>query len=457
MIFPGICICFIEKTSYTLLLLLAKVKWKSSLKKLKGRCLKMSILIRNVWLNGENEDVFIDNGVFEKIGADLNVEAKTVIDANGMAILPSFHNAHTHAAMTLMRGYADDLELHKWLSQHIWPFESRITEEDVYNGARLACLEMIKSGTTFFNDMYWYYHSTARAVEEMGLRAELSAVLIDNFDSDKARQQREYNARLLEETEQYSDRIKFALGPHAIYTVSEDSLRWCAEFAEENDLQIHLHLSETEKEVADCKGEHDLLPVEYLNQIGVLGPNVVAVHMVWVAPEEIDLLAENQVRIAHCPTSNMKLCSGKFPYSTFAEEGFQIAIGTDGCSSNNNLDMGEELKIAALHEKSVENEPTALPAEECFRLGTESSAGMFGLNGGIIAEGRLADCILVDLDNERLVPGHDLISDIVYSADSSCIDTTICAGKVLMRNRKVEGEQEIVAAARESTRRLAGG
>jgi 5-methylthioadenosine/S-adenosylhomocysteine deaminase len=408
----------------------------------------MSILIKQVRFNDQSVDVYISGNQIRKIGDASGQTAEIVLDGTNKAILPTFHNAHTHAAMTTMRGYADDLELHTWLNDHVWPLEAHVTEEDVYDGARLACLEMIRSGTTFFNDMYWFWHGTARAVEETGLRAALSAVFIDFDDAQKAQEQIGQNQRLFEERAQYSDRIIFQLGPHAIYTVSEKSLRWTAEFAAEHGLMIHTHLSETEKEVADCVKKHGMRPPAYLDSLGFLGPNVTAAHCIWLEPDELELLAQRGVKVLHCPASNMKLCSGKFRFSDAQDAGLHIAIGTDGAASNNNLDMSEEIKLAALLEKHVTADPTALPADPAWHAGTRAGAELFGLNSGVIAEGALADCMLVDLNNERLVPGHNLIADMVYSADSACIDTVICDGKILMQNRHVEGEEEIIAKGR---------
>ena len=410
----------------------------------------MSILIKQVQHNGESVDVFIDGNVIAEISAlaTRHPSPDSVIDGSNKAILPTFHNAHTHAAMAYMRSYADDLELHTWLTDHIWPFESRVTEEDVYHGARLACLEMIKSGTTFFNDMYWFWHGTARAVDEMGLRAALSAVFIDFDDPTKAKEQIEQNRRLFEERDRYSDRIIFQLGPHAIYTVSEKSLRWCKEFADEHGLMIHIHLSETQKEVDDCVAKHGMRPPAYLDSLGFLGPNVTAAHCIWLEQPEMELLSARGVKALHCPTSNMKLASGKFRFTDAVSAGMQIAIGTDGAASNNCLDMGAEIKTAALLEKHFTGNTTALNAQTAWHAGTRAAAEMFGLNSGIIAEGALADCMLVDLNNERLVPGHNLIADMVYSADSSCIDTVICDGKILMQNRHVPNEEEIIAKGR---------
>jgi 5-methylthioadenosine/S-adenosylhomocysteine deaminase len=350
--------------------------------------------------------------------------------------------------MACLRGYADDLELFTWLSGHIWPLESRLTEEDVYDGTRLACLEMIKSGTTFFNDMYWFWNGTARAVEEMGLRAALAPVFIDFDDPLRAADQQAAQQRLLEQSRTCSDRIQFQLGPHAIYTVSEASLRWCAEFAAEHRLTIHTHLCETRQEVDDCVKKHGQRPVDYLESIGFLGPNVLAAHCIWLTLDEKKRLAEHGVKVLHCPVSNMKLASGKFRLTAATQAGLPVAIGTDGCASNNCLDMGAEIKAAALLEKHFLGDTTAFHAPAAWHAGTRAAAEFFGLDSGRIAVGALADCMLVDLNNERLVPGYHLLSDMVYSADSSCIDTVLCDGKILMQNRRVANEEEIIAKGR---------
>ena len=410
----------------------------------------MSILIKQVEWNGAPADVLIEGNRFKTISdCDAGATADTVIDGRGFAILPTFHNAHTHAAMTLMRSYADDLDLFTWLSEHIWPLEATMTEEDVYNGARLACLEMIKSGTTFFNDMYWFFHGTARAVEEMGIRAALAPVLIDAGGTGKTKEQIQLVKTLFEESRRYSDRITFQLGPHAIYTVSKELLQWCAAFAEEHNLMLHIHLSETEKEVQDCIAQHGMRPPEYLDSIGFLSPRVTAAHCIWLTPAEMELLAKRGVKALHCPVSNMKLAAGKFRFTDVANAGVQIAVGTDGCSSNNCLDMRAEIKTAALFEKYFTANPTALNAQTAWHAGTRAGAEIFGLDSGRIAAGAFADCMLINLKNERLAPGFNLISDMVYSADSSCIDTVICDGKILMQNRRVANEEEIIAKGRE--------
>ncbi|WP_028573539.1 amidohydrolase [Desulfonatronovibrio hydrogenovorans] len=431
----------------------------------------MSLLIKNVLLNSRVQDVLIQDSRFTAVCPDLQVQASQVIDGTGKAIFPSFINAHTHAAMTLLRGYADDLELFTWLQDHIWPFEARLTFEDIYIGARLACLEMIKTGTTMFCDMYWHMPATIKAVEEMGIRAALSSVFIDFSDPKKAKEFRARTRKFFRENKP-DERITYILGPHAVYTVSRDSLIWLRDFAADNNLLINIHLAETRKEVEDCIQGHGLRPVEFLESIGFLGPNVISAHTVWVNAQEMDILASRGVKVVHNPVSNMKLASGVFPFREIHKRGICIGLGTDGCSSNNNLDMLEEMKIAALLAKSAGLEGAAVPANvlesdlrqyleqvyldptlftaaQALECATLNGARIFGLDAGRIAPGKLADCILVDLNHYSLVPGHDLVSNLVYSASSECIDTTICNGQVLMQNRKVPGEEEIIKEARQ--------
>lgn len=416
----------------------------------------MSILIKKVRLHNDVVDVLIEGTRFAAIGTDVDAHAATHIDGTGLALLPSFHNAHTHAAMTLLRGYADDMPLHVWLSEHIWPFEAKLTEDDVYWGSKLACLEMIKSGTTFFADMYWHWRGTARAVEEMGLRAALSAAFFDFNDPDRAEPMKQQVMDLHAASAACSDRIQFMLGPHAIYTVSGESLRWLAEYARRHGLLIHMHLSETTKEVDDCLREHGVRPVEYLHSLGLLGPDLILAHAVWMTDAEMALLAQHGVRVVHCPSSNMKLASGQFQYAQMHRHGIAVGLGTDGCCSNNSLDMFGEMKMASLLAKVTAMDSTVLPAAETLGMASRAGAQMYGLDSGSIATGMYADCILVTLDHVQMTPLHSLTSHAVYSATGACVDTTICNGRVLMRHGVVEGEQEIINQARAAvTRRTA--
>ena len=412
----------------------------------------MSILIKNVFLDGRGRNIFIEGNEIVAISeANKKQVAEFVIDGTGKAAIPGLFNAHTHAAMTLLRGYADDMPLRKWLETKIWPVEGKLTENDVYWGTKLACLEMIKSGTTFFNDMYWHWRGSAKAVAECGIRAALSAVFIDGFDEEKAKAQMLRNEALYKESKKLPERIIFALGPHAIYTVSENSLCWVRDFAEKHDLLVHIHLSETETEVEDCIKRHGMRPVEYLNELDFLCARTIACHCTHLSRNEMALLKKHNVKLVHNPTSNMKLAAGRTPYDELKRLGLypNIALGTDGCASNNNLDMFEEMKMASLLHKLYSGDPTSMPAGEAFELATGNAARMFRLNAGEIAESKLADVVLLDLKTVNLVPNHNLISNIVYSANGSCVDTVICDGEILMAERKVKGEDEIREKAQE--------
>lgn len=403
----------------------------------------MGILIKAVLLDGKRKDIFIEGNKIQEIGS-INRESEFKIKGN-FAALPSFVNAHTHAAMTLFRGYCDDMALQEWLEQKIWPAEAKLTEEDVYNGAKLACIEMIKSGTTFFNDMYWHFHGTARAVEETGIRSAISPVLIDLFNEEKRKNCIKEAEKLFEESKKYGERIKYVLGPHAVYSVSEELLKWCREFADKNNLLLHIHASETKKEVDDCIAKNGLRPVEYLDKIGFLGKNVILAHSVWLNSKEIKLIKKNNASVVYNPTSNMKLSSGVFNYAAMKKQRINIALGTDGCASNNNLDILEEMKFGALLQKISMKNP--ISAKEIFDSATINGAKAFNLKSGEIKEGFLADLILIDLKHHHLNPHHDLISNVVYSANESCVNTTICNGKILMQDRKVENEEEIIENA----------
>lgn len=407
------------------------------------------MLIKGARIWGEREaDILIEGNRIKRIAPGIKEGFDEVIDAQGLIALPPFFNGHTHAAMALLRGYADDMPLKEWLEEKIWPIEAKMTEEDVYWGTKLACLEMIKSGTLFFNDMYWHWEGVARAVEEMGLRAAVSAVFIDLFDPKRCEEQKRLNEELFEKARSFSERVIFSLGPHAIYTCSKEGLLWCKEFAQRHGLLIHIHLSETRGEVEESLAKTGLRPVEYLDEIGFLGPEVFCAHAVWLSPDEMDILAQRGAKVIYNPVSNMKLSvGGVFPYGDLRRRGVKVLLGTDGPASNNNLDMLETAKIGSLLQKHHTSDPQALPAEEALRLITEGGAEAFDIPARL-REGDLADLILIDPDDEKMTPGFNLASDLVYSANGSVVDTAICDGKVLMRSRKIEGEEEIREEAR---------
>ncbi|MDD4816726.1 MAG: amidohydrolase [Victivallaceae bacterium] len=415
------------------------------------------ILIKNAWFNGSETDLLLKGNRIAGIGSGLNAaDGAKVIDGTGKAVLPPFYNTHSHAAMTLLRGYADDMELFKWLNEYIWPIEAKLTAEDVYIGTRLAILEMIKSGTVFFNDMYWLQLATVRAAEDMKVRAAVGVMFLEDASGQLSEANRLSNEELLAHRGEFSERIILTLAPHAIYTVSESGLRRCAELSVESGMPVHMHLSETKKEVADCRAAHNgMSPVEYIGTAGLLNRNLIAAHCVAFDDRDFAIFAEAGGVISHMPCSNSKLASGCFDLARAIRHGCRVTIGTDGCASNNNLSMMDEMKFAALNAKLLTGDPAAAPAPAVYDIGTRSGAAAFGLDAGVIAEGKLADLILVDMNN-TLLCGGNLISDMVYSADTSCVDTVICDGNVLMEHRKVENEEEIVTAARDCRRRLTG-
>ncbi|MFA5247413.1 MAG: amidohydrolase [Candidatus Micrarchaeia archaeon] len=411
----------------------------------------MSILIRNVLLGGSKTDIFIEDNRIARIGDCKGMHAEHVIDGTHKAALPGLFNGHTHAAMTLFRGYADDMPLQEWLTQKIWPLEKKLTDDDVYWGTKLACLEMIKSGTTFFNDMYFHLDAIIKAVDETGMRALLSPPDIDFSDDEKAEKQLAANEKFYLENSGKNSRIRFALGPHSPYGASMMMLLWAKEFSQKYGIPVHIHVSETEWEVQELLSRHGLRPVEFLEKIGLLSPRLIACHCLWLDDHEISLLAKRKVKVVHNPASNLKLASGHggFPYKKLVAAGIRPVLGTDGTSSNNNLDMFEAMKLASLLQKSASNDPTALPAAEALEMATINAADAFGINAGLIAKGRLADIILIDLKTPQMVPNHNLVSNLVYSANGSCVDTTICDGKILMQGRVVDGEEEILEKAQD--------
>ncbi|MFT5130082.1 MAG: 5-methylthioadenosine/S-adenosylhomocysteine deaminase [Rhodothermales bacterium] len=413
-----------------------------------------SLLIRNAIFEGSRTDIHVQGSRIAAMGPDLVVDADDTLDASGKAVLPGLLNGHTHAAMTLMRGYADDMLLHDWLQNKIWPLEAHVTEEDVYWGTKLACLEMIRTGCTFFNDMYWHWPGSVRAVDEMGLRASLAGVMIDLFDPERAAAQKLEIEANLAASRDLPERIQFTLGPHAIYTVSCNSWRWLAEFAKANDLLIHTHLSETEKEVEDCIAAHGKRPAQYLADLGVLGPHFSVAHAIWLDADEMALLADHGVGIITNTCANMKLATGVFRYSEARAAGLDIGIGTDGVCSNNSLDIFEEMKFASLIEKSRTADATAAPAAEILDCATVNTAKIFRIDAGEIAVGKLADLMLLDLAEPVLTPLHNLASSVVYACTGYQVDSTICDGKVLMRHRVVPGEAEIRAGAAAATAAL---
>ncbi|MFQ5985864.1 MAG: amidohydrolase [Thermoplasmata archaeon] len=407
----------------------------------------MSILIRDALVDGRPQDVYVEEDRIAAIGR--RQEADVVIDGRQKACLPGLVNGHTHAPMTLLRSYADDMNLQEWLEQRIWPLEAKFRPEDVYWGTKLACLEMIRSGTTTFNDMYFFMEEAARAVADTGLRAVLSYGIIDHFDERKAEAELKATEGFLRFIRNLRNpRVQAAVGPHAMSMVSGATLTAARGLALDEGVKIHFHLAETERDVEASRERYGKGPVRALDEMGFLGDWLVAAHCVWIGERGAGILGERGVRAIHNPTSNMKLGVGRaFPYQALRAAGVTMGLGTDGAASNNNLDMFEEVKLASLLQKFAAGEPTLLPAGEAWKMATEGGADALDLPTGRLEEGKLADLILIDLQNPQLVPRHNLTSLVAYAANGSVVDTVICDGRLLMRGGHVEGEVEIVEQA----------
>jgi 5-methylthioadenosine/S-adenosylhomocysteine deaminase len=361
-----------------------------------------------------------------------------VIDGKDKVVMPGFINTHTHAAMSLMRGYADDLPLMEWLEQKIWPLEAQLKPEDIYWGSMLAILEMIKSGTTTFNDMYFFMEETARAVEETGIRAVLCRGLIGL--GPEADSGLEDSRRLVEKWHRSAgERINFRLGPHAPYTCPPSYLKRVIALARELNVGIHTHIAETEGEVENIKKQYGKTPVELMEEVGLLELNTIAAHCVHLNSDDIRILKEQGVGVAHNPESNMKLGSGIAPLPEMLKAGLAVGLGTDGASSNNNLDMLQEMRSSALLHKVNKMDPTVITAYQALEMATVNGAQALGLNKeiGSLQAGLKADLIMLDLKQAHIQPIHDIMANIVYSAQAADVDTVMVNGQLIMENRKI--------------------
>ncbi|MCL6598650.1 MAG: amidohydrolase [Alicyclobacillus macrosporangiidus] len=358
-----------------------------------------------------------------------------VISRPRAVAIPGLVNTHGHAAMTLLRGIGDDLPLQAWLTERIYPAEAKLTGEAVYWGTLLACWEMIQSGTTCFTDMYFFMHDAARAVEESGLRAVLSWGMV-GFDEQSRtqgiRNSRSFHAQWHRAAQ---GRIQVTLGPHAPYTCPPDYLAVVAELSAELGVPIQIHLSETKREVDECIAEHGCTPIRLVERCGLLDRPVLAAHCVHLTEEDIALLRERDVRVAHNPQSNLKLASGVAPVVELLQAGVTVGIGTDGAASNNNLDLFEELRLAATLHKGVRQDATAVTAGEAFTMATSAGAQCVFLpdGHGTLHPGAAADIVLLSLDSAHFLPTYDLLSNIVYAAGAGDVTDVFVAGQPLLR------------------------
>lgn len=414
----------------------------------------MSLVITGALLDGAVVGLRVVDGTITEVGPDVAAQpGDDVLDGARRALLPGLVNGHTHAAMTLFRGYGGDLPLMEWLEHKIWPAEAHLTADDVYWGTRLACLEMIRSGTTTFWDMYWQPAAVARAVEDAGIRATVGLPLIDGLDGSNAADLRADALRSLDELAECGPRIGASLAPHGIYTVSEESLEWIAETSRSRDLPVQIHFLEIEDEVVSLHKRTGEEAGAYLERLGLLSPRTVLAHGVWMSEDDLDRVAEHKAVVVTNPVSNMKLAVGRvFPYAQARQLGIPIGIGTDGASSNNSLDLLQDVKVLSLLQKHSQDDTTAVPADEAWGIVTGAFAPTLG-GTRTLAVGQPADFLLVRLDAPELGPGH-LVDNLVYAASGAVVDAMVVDGQVLMRDRIVPGEDEVRAKARESAERL---
>jgi 5-methylthioadenosine/S-adenosylhomocysteine deaminase len=412
------------------------------------------LVVLDARLDGRSVGLRAAGGVVAEIGTEVAAKpGDRVLRADGAILSPPLVNGHTHAAMTLFRGHGDDLPLMRWLREAIWPVEAKIDAEDVYWGTRLACLEMVRSGTTRFWDMYWQPDAVARAVRDAGMRAVVGPPMIDPETKGKTSARNGELVEALESLKAHGPRIEAAVAPHAIYTVSAESLEFAARTAAELDLPVHIHLSETEDEVVECLERHGVRPAAYLDALGLLTPGTNLAHGVWLDRDELDLIAERGATVTTNPVANMKLAvGGAFPYPEARQAGVAIALGTDGAGSNNSLDLLDDLKVFALLQRHQSANAETIPVEEAWATATGQRSALVG-GPEPLRPGSPADFLLLDAGSHELALG-DLTSSLVYTATGSIVKTTVVDGKVVMENREVEGAEEVVAKSRERAARL---
>ena len=399
--------------------------------------------------------IAIENGKIVYIGKKAKApsfKSENTIDAHGKIAMPGLINCHTHLPMTLLRGIAEDQPLEKWLTETIWPLEANLQPDDFYHGALLGCLEMIKSGTTCFADMYFHEDKIAQAVEKAGLRAVLSQGIIEAGNKERGERMFKESVDFAEKYNGYADgRVTTNLGPHAVYSCSPETLAKVRETASRLNIGIHIHLAESEDMAKEIKEKHGFSEVELLENLKFLGSDVLAAHCIHLSNREMALMAKHKVKIAHNPVANMKIAAGVAKIKDLMSLGITIGIGTDGPASNNSLDLFESIKIAALLQKLHYQDPTVLPAGTVLRMATLDAAKALRLENsvGSLEVGKEADLILIDFKKPHLTPMHDPYANIVYATRGSDVDTVIVQGKIIMENRKVKtlNENEVMKTA----------
>ena len=418
----------------------------------------MALLIKNATLLSKKKaDILIESGRIAKIGTSLSSTGAEKLDASGKLLLPGFINTHTHAAMTLFRGVGEDRTFHGWLSA-VRALETKVTPQQIRAGSELACIEMVKSGTTCFNDMYFYMDELAGAVKEIGMRAVLGYSMVDMGDEKKRKLELEICEKFIKDWQGKADgRITCSVPPHSLYLCSRELLEASRDLSAKYKVQLHIHLSETRKEVFDCLSAHKKRPVYYLDSLGILSSRTVAAHCVWFTKEEIKLLSSRGVSASLNTVSNLKLAGGGIaPLPEMEEAKMNISLGTDGSASNNSLSMFEAMKFTSLCVKNARWDASVAKEHHMVSYATEGGARALGIQAGEIKEGKLADMILLDAKAANLVPHHDLYSNIVFSANAGNVTDSIINGKLVMENRKLltMDEEKAIERAEKAVEKL---
>ena len=379
-------------------------------------------------------------------------EKLTIIDGAGFVAMPGLINLHNHVSMSLMRSYADDMPLMPWLNEKIWPFESKLTAEDIALGARLGIAEMLLGGTTAFADMYWMTRYIAEEADKMGIRALIGSSFLDGrtdeFKTDIAYLAERY-------VKNKNTTVQIAAAPHAPYTCSPETIKEGLKMCQKYGIGVHTHISETRDEIAIIKEKYNKTPVEYFRDLGMFDYPTLAAHCVWVDEKDMEIMVRYRVSVAHNPQSNMKLASGAAPVAKMVEHGLNVGIGTDGPSSNNDLDMWDEMRTASLLQKLVNYNPCALPAYQILQMATVNGAKALGLEGktGVIKKDAWADIILVNVAGVHLNPHNDIIANLVYCGKAADVDTVIVNGRILVRNHQLLGV-DVEALCKEAGKRV---
>lgn len=402
-----------------------------------------------------NYDILIGDGKILKIGKSIEEKCKK-LDCSGKLAMPALFNAHTHASMSLLRGYNDDKELHEWLND-VWKIEAIMTPDDMKTGAMFACMEMVKTGTYGFIDMYFEMEKVAEAVNEIGMAGLLGYGMIDLSGPEKREEEISRTIRFVDWLSGKYENIIPVLAPHSIYTCSPELLEWVNKYSIEKNLLKTIHLSETRKEVEDCIEKNKITPVHYLERLGFLDEKSVFFHASFVDSNEAELLAKRNSKVVNCPVSNMKMATrGVFPLNCYENSGVSALLGTDGACSNNSLDMFQEMKFAALLQKFASGNALEAGAQQVFDMATINPGKSLGLNSGSIEPGKNANIAILDLRHFSLSPSRNILSNIVYSATGNAVSELLVSGKIVVRNGKLEtaDEEKIRSDFEEASARL---